>query len=120
MVMKRLNNVTFKNRIILIFLISSLAPFICLGLISFYTIDSIIGNKVESALQSNLKQDIITLENTLNNLNHVSQQLAYGGSTNRLIEELVAVSEPYERLRLNNEIRSELNNITFSNPNIGL
>ncbi len=120
MAMKRLHNVTFKNRIILIFLISSLAPFVCLGLISFYTIDSIIDNKVEGALQSNLKQDIMTLENTLNNLNHVSQQLAYGGGTNRLIEQLDTVAEPYERLRLNNEIRSELNNITFSNPNIGL
>ncbi|MCR2806787.1 sensor histidine kinase [Paenibacillus soyae] len=116
----RLNNVTFKNRIIFIFLISSLAPFICLGLISFYTIDSIIGNKVEGALQSNLKQDLMTLENTLNNMNHVSQQLAYGGGTNRLIEQLEAETEPYERLRLNNEIRTELNNITFSNPNIGL
>lgn len=120
MIMKRLHNVTFKNRIILIFLISSLAPFVCLGLISFYTIDSIIDNKVESALQSNLKQDIMSLENTLNNLNHVSQQLAYGGGTNRLIEQLEQESEPYERLRLNNEIRSELNNLTFSNPNIGL
>lgn len=117
---KRLQNVTFKNRIILIFLMSSLAPFICLGLISFYTIDSIIDNKVESALQSNLKQDIMSLENTLNNMNHVSQQLAYGDGTNKVIEQLEQVSEPYERLRLNNEIRTELNNITFSNPNIGL
>jgi len=116
----QIQNVTFKNRIIFIFLVSSLTPFICLGFISFYTIDSIIGNKVESALQSNLKQDLMTLENALNNMNHVSQQLAYGGGTNKLIEQLEAEKEPYERLRLVNEIRSELNNITFSNPNIGL
>jgi two-component system, sensor histidine kinase YesM len=115
-----LKNVTFKNRIIFIFLITSLTPFICLGFLSFYTIDSIIGNKVESALQSNLKQDLITLENTLNNLNHVSQQLAYGGGTNKLIEQLESEMDPYERLRLMNEIRSELNIITFSNPNVGL
>lgn len=120
MPMKRLNNVTFKNRIIFIFLISSLTPFICLGFLSFYTIDSIIGNKVESALQSNLKQDLLTLENTLNNLNHVSQQFAYGGSAIKRLEELETVQQPYEKLRLNNEIRGELNNITFSNPNIGL
>ncbi|MGO4370788.1 sensor histidine kinase [Paenibacillus sp. MCAF20] len=91
-----------------------------MGFISFYTIDSIIGNKVESALQSNLKQDLLTLENALNNLNHVSQQFAYGGGTIKRLEELETVQEPYEKLRLNNEIRSELNNITFSNPNIGL
>ncbi len=60
------------------------------------------------------------LENSLNNLNHVSQQLAYGGNTNRLIEELAVVSDSYERLRITNEIKTELNVITFSNPNIGL
>ncbi|SFT14636.1 sensor histidine kinase [Paenibacillus sp. BC26] len=116
----RLRNVTFKNRIIFIFLISSLTPFICLGFISFYTIDSIIGNKVESALQSNLKQDIMTLENAINNLNHVSQQLAYGGGTNRLLEQLAVEQEPYERLKLTNDIKTELNVISFSNPNVGL
>ncbi|WP_308634862.1 sensor histidine kinase [Paenibacillus silvisoli] len=116
----RLRNVTFKNRIIFIFLISSLTPFICLGFISFYTIDSIIGNKVESALQSNLKQDLMTLENALNNLNHVSQQLAYGGSTNKLFEQLAEARKPYDRLRLTNEIKTELNVISFSNPNVGL
>ncbi|WEK54603.1 MAG: histidine kinase [Candidatus Cohnella colombiensis] len=120
MPMKRLNNITFKNRIIFIFLISTLTPFISLGFISFYTIDSIINNKVESALQSNLQQDLMMLENTLNNLNHVSQQFAYGGNTNKLFEQLGMTQEPYEKLRLVNEIRSELNNITFSNPNIGL
>ncbi|WP_206109255.1 histidine kinase [Paenibacillus sp. HB172176] len=117
---RRWNNITFKNRIIFIFLISSLTPFICLGFISFYTIDSIIGNKVENAFQSNLKQDLMLLENTLNNMNHVSQQLAYGGGANKLIEQLATEREPYEKLRLNNEIRTELNIITFSNPNIGL
>lgn len=73
------NRITFKNRIIFIFLISTLIPFICLGVISFYTIDSIIDNKVENSIQSKLKQDLTTLENSLNNLNHVSQQLAFGG-----------------------------------------
>jgi two-component system sensor histidine kinase YesM len=118
--LKRLKHVTFKKRIIFIILFSSLIPFICLGFISFYTIDSIIGNKVESAIQSNLKQDLLTLENTLNNLNHVSQQLAYGGGTIKMIEQLQDEREPYARLELLNEIKNELNVITFSNPNIGL
>jgi two-component system sensor histidine kinase YesM len=119
-VLKRLRNVTFRKRILVIFLVSSLAPLISLGFISSWTIDSIIGNKVESVHQSNLKQDMLMLKNTLNNMNHVSQQLAFGGSTNRLIEQLNAESDPYERLRLGNEIKNELNVITFSNPNIGL
>ncbi|AGA59388.1 histidine kinase [Thermobacillus composti KWC4] len=116
----RFRPVTFKKRIILIFLVSILTPFVCLGFLSFYTIDSIIDNKVESTIQGRLKQDLLTLENTLNNLNHVSQQLAIGGRIPALIERLHQTDQPYERVELFNEIKSELNVITFSNPNIGL
>lgn len=115
-----LKQVTFKNRMITIFIMSSLIPFVCLGVVSFYTIDSIISNKVESSVQSSLKQEVLAMENTLNNLNHVSQQLAFGGGTNRLIEQLNQETEPYEKLRLRNEIKTELNVVTFSNPNVGL
>ncbi|KGE18209.1 sensor histidine kinase [Paenibacillus wynnii] len=118
-IIERFEQVTFKNRIISIFLFGSLVPFICLGFVSFYTIDSILGNKVESAIKSNLKQDISTLENALNNLNHVSQQLAFGG-INKQIEDLQQVLEPYDRIQLLTEIKSELNIISFSNPNVGL
>lgn len=116
----RLKQITFKNRIISIFLLSSLIPFISLGFISFYTIDSIIANKVESSIQSSLKQEVLAMENTLNNINHVSQQIAFGGGTNRLIEQLQTEKDPYERIRLRNEMKSELNVVTFSNPNVGL
>jgi len=114
------NRITFKNRIIFIFLISTLIPFICLGVISFYTIDSIIDNKVENSIQSKLKQDLTTLENSLNNLNHVSQQLAFGGRVTTLLDELQKESEPSNRIQLIREINSEINLISFSNPNIGL
>lgn len=118
--MERLKQVTFKNRIIAIFLISSLIPFICLGFISFYTINSILENKVEAALQNNLNQELIVLENTLNNMNHVSQQLAFGGGTNKLLEELFHETDSYQQIQLRNSIKAELNVITFSNPNVGL
>lgn len=120
LMMERLKQITFKNRIIAIFLISSLIPFICLGFISFYTINSILGNKVEAALQNNLNQELIVLENTLNNINHVSQQLAFGGGTNKLLEELVHETESYNQIQLRNNIKAELNIISFSNPNVGL
>ncbi|NQX63655.1 sensor histidine kinase [Paenibacillus qinlingensis] len=116
----RFKQVTFKKRIISIFLLSILIPFICLGVVSLYTINSIITNKVESSIQSSLKQELLAMENTLNNLNHVSQQIAFGGGTNRLSEQLQHETDPYELIRLRNEIKSELNVITFSNPNVGL
>ena len=117
---KGVKNITFKNRIIFLFLISSLTPFICLGLFSFYTIESIIGNKVESAFKSSLKQDRLVLENLLNNLNHVAQQLAFNGGTNKLIEELHTTEGAFEQVMLRDQIYDELAVTSFTNPNIGL
>ncbi|MGF7049569.1 two-component system sensor histidine kinase YesM [Paenibacillus sp. DS2015] len=119
-IIERFKQVTFKNRIISIFLFGSLVPFICLGFVSFFTINSILVNKVKSAIESNLEQDMITLQNALNNMNHVSQQLAFGGGTNKLIEEIQNLDQSYERMQLLNELKSELNVISFSNPNVGL
>jgi len=119
-VIERYRQLTFKNRIITIFTLIILVPFICLGLASLFTINSILVNKVGSSIQSNLRQDVLTMENTLNNLNHVLQQITFGGGTNKLLEQLQYATEPFERIRLRNEMKSELNVITFSNPNIGL
>lgn len=108
-----------QNRIIAIFLISSLIPFICLGFISFYTINSILGNKVEAALQNNLNQELTVLENTLKNMNYVSQQLAFGEGTNKLLEELFHETESYQQIQLRNNIKAELNILSYSNLNFG-
>jgi len=112
--------ITFKKRIIAIFIFSVLIPFICLGWISLYTINSIITNKVESSIQSNLKQEILGLENTLNNLNHVSQQLAFGIGNNKLLEQLYYEKDPFIKSRYRNDLKGDLNVLTFSNPNVGL
>lgn len=112
--------ITFKKRIIAIFIFSVLIPFICLGWISLYTINSILTNKVESSIQSNLKQEILGLENTLNNLNHVSQQLAFGIGNNKLLEQLYYEKDPFIKSRYRNDLKGDLNVITFSNPNVGL
>lgn len=117
---RRFRQFTFKHRIISIFFLIVLIPFVCLGLASLFTINSILANKVGTSLQSNLKQDLLILDNTLNNLNHVSQQLAFGGGTNRILEQLQEETSRFEIIRLRNEMKYELNVVTFSNPNVGL
>lgn len=112
--------IPFKKRIVAIFFLSVLIPFVCLGWISLYTINSILTNKVEGSIQSILKQEIIGLENTLNNLNHVSQQLAFGTSNNRLLERYDAEEDLFTKSRYRNDLKSDLNVVTFSNPNVGL
>jgi len=112
--------VPFKKRIVAIFFLSVLIPFVCLGWVSLYTINSILTNKVEGSIQSILKQEIIGLENTLNNLNHVSQQLAFGVNNNRLLEQYYYEEDLFAKSRYRNDLKSDLNVVTFSNPNVGL
>lgn len=111
---------TLKRRIIIIFLASTLIPFACIALISYYAIYSILTNKIQSGFQSNLKQVELSLEHTIGNLNHVSQQLAFEGTVGKKLEELLAAEHPYERSELTSELRDELSMVTFTNPSIGL
>ncbi|AEI43407.1 integral membrane sensor signal transduction histidine kinase [Paenibacillus mucilaginosus KNP414] len=115
-----LQGLTLKRRIMILFLGSSLIPFLSIGAISYSTIYSMLQNKIQSGIVSNLKGVQQSLENTLTNLNHVSQQLAFEGSVGRKLDLLLAAKEPYERSRLTEEVRNELSLITFTNPNIGL
>ncbi|WP_341866056.1 sensor histidine kinase [Paenibacillus ferrarius] len=106
----------------MIFLFSSLIPFISIGLISYYTIYSILTNKIQSGIQSNLKQVELSLEGTISNLNHVSQQLAFEGSVGKKLDQLLSStdSQPYERVKMKSNLKDELSLITFTNPSIGL
>ncbi|WP_338556679.1 histidine kinase [Paenibacillus sp. KS-LC4] len=116
------NYLTLKKRIIIIFLFSSLIPFISIGMISYYTIYSILTTKIQSGIQSNLNQVVLSLENTISNLNHVSQQLAFEGSVGKKLDQLLTstASEPYERVEMKSKLKEELSLITFTNPSIGL
>ncbi|WP_410513658.1 histidine kinase [Paenibacillus sp. BR2-3] len=112
---------TFKKRVFLIFLLSSSIPFITIFIISYYTIDSIFNNKIESGIQSNLKQVELSFGNTFSNLNHISQQLAYSGTIGKQLDEVLHSSgDSFTNMKLRDELKSELNLITFMNPSIGL
>ncbi len=112
---------TLKRRIFLIFLFSSLVPFLSIFIISYYTIDSIFDNKIQSGIQSNLRQVELSLGNSISSLNHISQQLAYGGTIGKQLEEVLQQSEdPFQRIKSRDQLKSELNMVTFTNPSIGL
>jgi two-component system sensor histidine kinase YesM len=111
---------TLKRRIFIIFLFSSLIPFICISMISYFTINSILSNKIETGIRTNLKQVTLSLQNSINSLNHISQQFAYEGTIVRELDELMRTEEPFQRMKLQHQFKSKLNLITFTNPDIGL
>ncbi|MFS0726886.1 sensor histidine kinase [Paenibacillus sp. 1P07SE] len=111
---------TLRKRILLIFGAATLIPFLCAVLLSHQAITAILNKNLNSGVQSNLHQVKLSLESTISNLNHVSQQLAYPGSVGQRLEQLLMEVQPYERASLVESIKSELNLITFTNPSTGL
>lgn len=109
-----------KKRIMFIFASGTLIPFICAALLSYHTMSSILTSNLESSVRSNLKQAELSLERTISNLNHVSQQLAFQGSIGKKVDSLLSSDQPFEKAVLTEEINTELNLISFTNPTIGL
>ncbi|MFT9369591.1 sensor histidine kinase [Paenibacillus polymyxa] len=112
---------TLKKRIFLLFFLSAFIPFISIFAISYYTIDSIFVNKINDGIRSNLQQVTSSLENSITNLNHVTQQLSYSGTLGKKLDEVLKPSSNIiELIEARDELKNELNVVTFTNPNIGL
>ncbi|WP_247897784.1 hypothetical protein [Paenibacillus pabuli] len=63
----RMDRITLKNRILLLFAAVSLIPFLLSCYLSYRTINSILTNKLQSGIQSNLKQ--VEIEKLLYQIN---------------------------------------------------
>ncbi|SFF08668.1 two-component system, sensor histidine kinase YesM [Paenibacillus algorifonticola] len=120
LIVNYIQQATMKKRIMFIFASGTLVPFICVALLSYHTMSSILSGNLESSVRSNLKQAELSLEKTISNLNHVSQQLALQGSIGKKVDSLLSSDNQFERAVLTEEINTELNLISFTNPTIGL
>lgn len=70
---------TLRGRMYLILLTSSMIPLIMTGSLAFYSMTSILDNKIERGIEDNLERVLQTVEATLNNLYDVSQQMSSSG-----------------------------------------
>ncbi|MBC8079031.1 MAG: histidine kinase [Gorillibacterium sp.] len=112
---------TFRGRIIVMLLISSLLPLTILGGVSYYSINSLLVNKIEKGFMETLEKERINVENTLNNLNFTSQQLSLNGRVVKLIERYLELNDdPLSQRDIQVEINTTMSLINFTNPNIGI
>ncbi|WP_339316674.1 histidine kinase [Paenibacillus sp. FSL R10-2734] len=111
---------TLKNRIALLFAASALIPFVSTVLLSYNAMSSILLSKLDSGVNSNLKQVQLSLESAYNNLNTVTQQLSIQSSTGYKLQQLILSHEEAEQQQLSTEIQEELSLLTFTNPTVGL
>ncbi|BBI32731.1 sensor histidine kinase [Cohnella abietis] len=110
---------SFKVRVITIILLSTLIPLFIIGIISYYSIISMLNNKIEGSIKSNLQQTKTSLENIVNSLNYVSQQLAFDQRIYSDLEKLSSATSLFEKSQYEKAIMSTQNFVSFTNPNVG-
>jgi two-component system sensor histidine kinase YesM len=111
---------SLKNRVTAVFLLSTLITFGIVSVASYYTIYSILYNKIEKNIQLTMDQTSRDADSALDNLLSVSNQLSYGGIvSNDLANFLSTDSYSSKRTHLDN-IYSYLNLIDYTNPTAGL
>ena len=116
----RLGFLTLRKRIVIVFTCGTLIPFFLTVLISYLTISSIQTNQIRARIQSNLSEVQLNMENALDNLNHVSQQLALQGYIGTLLNQYLTTSDAFEKSTLRDKITSEISLVSYTNPNVGL
>lgn len=115
-----LQTLTLKTRISLVFGLSTFVLLMFTVIISYVSMKNIITEKLHTTYESNLKQIMISFENRIADMNYVSQQISFSPTIRNNLLFYLEKESPFERLRHYGELKNELNNITLSNPNIGL
>lgn len=105
---------SFKSRAFLVIFLSTLIPLVLIGGISYYSIISILDNKLQGSIRANLQQVKAHMENIVDDLNYVSLQLAFDNRTGARLE------DRYEAFLNEIEIKRNMNLISFANPSVGL
>ncbi|MFC4403043.1 sensor histidine kinase [Gracilibacillus xinjiangensis] len=80
----------------------------------------ILTKKLHESIQSSLQQVRLSMESTIDDLNYVSQQIAYSENIIFKLNAYLMMEQGYQRAKYYDDVKKELNLITFSNPNIGL
>jgi two-component system sensor histidine kinase YesM len=111
---------TLKGQLYLVLITSALIPLILIGTQSFYSIYSILENKIQKGVEINLQQVRLSLENTLDTLNIDSQQFLFTGIIGQDIQKLMNTTDTFEKAQLTTTITQNMNIFNASNPLIGL
>jgi len=115
---------SFRKRLLVILLISSLIPLFLIGYTSYVTIFSLLNNNIEDGIQNNLKQIRISVTYAFDNLESSSLQLSVDDmriankineylTSDKVIDKYVLQQEIVDSIAVLNTVRSDLGTIFF-------
>lgn len=111
---------SLKKYLVTVLIISTVIPLALIGSLSYFSINSLIKNRVENGVQNNLHQARMNLENILNNLEYTSMQLAFDGSIGSKLASFMETEDIYVKSVFQEQITDSISLVSYSNPNIGV
>ncbi|AZN40319.1 cache domain-containing sensor histidine kinase [Paenibacillus albus] len=124
MIMQKLRRVFHTNtlmfKLVAVMILNILIPILLIGSISFYSIYSILQNKIEKGVQTNLNEISQGLQTALDNLGYASRQLTLDGDIGKRLEQYLNPAVPNNlKSDIQSDIESRLNLISYANQGLG-
>jgi len=111
---------SFKGRMIVILLLSSVVPLVMLGGVSYYSFQSFLENKIRNGIQENLDKETNHLDNILKNMNFASQQLALDPVLTDKISRYMSTDDTIQRKDILLDVQNRMALINYTSPHVGI
>lgn len=111
---------SLKRRLFVTLLLSCMLPLTVIGIISYYSIYSMLSNKIDKGIRNTLHYVASGLNKSIESLDYTSRQLAFN---NHIIGNLQTQLNPataYDLVRSTEELRASINLVYYTNPDMGL
>ncbi|MDO7907599.1 histidine kinase [Paenibacillus sp. JX-17] len=111
---------SLKRSLVIYLMIGSLLPLAIIVVITYYTIYSILENKIQDGISASLKQEAAALENTINNLDFASKQFALDGQIVGEVSAFLEEGQVSRKLSIMSDINNKITLVNFTNPYLGI
>lgn len=115
----KLRNMSLIKRMIILYLVGPILLFLSFGMTSYFIIQTILDNKMQVSIQSDLNQTMDGLDKVTKNLCGVAEQLALGEAGQNL-SAIINEINPYNKSNFINNLKNEINIISFTNSDLRL
>ncbi|WP_438490950.1 sensor histidine kinase [Paenibacillus sp. IHBB 3054] len=111
---------SLRTTLVIYLLIGTLLPLLIVGIVSYTSIFSILSGKIGSGISASLRQEALSLENAIDNLDFASKQFALDGQIVEEMSSFLLEKQIYRKSQIMSSINQKINLVNFTNPYIGL
>lgn len=111
---------SLRRTLIVYLMIGCLLPLVLVGVLTYFSIYSILSNKIQGGISASLMQEAASLENAINNLDFASKQFALDGQIVEEVSAFILEKQVSAKSQMMSAINEKINLVNFTNPYLGL